>query len=939
MSAGTKPFVVATIAAAVLAGPRWAAAAQQGEPEVSLPSHPCLLVTTTTLARLRQKATNGTPNQFGFDTRSAWQTLKAKADRFVKAEPYSYSVDIPLSGNRRAGVWSYTLSDQTPPRHDDSPQYPPWTAMFQERADSITTRLVHLSLAYLVTGEEPYFSRARTIALHLANWDCWTDPSYGGGKIKACLDTGHCTSAVAMFYDWCHDRLAASERNQLRQAIVEKGIQACLAGVDRYPPDTNGFTVVLGGAAFGAAAVWPDEPRAESWLRTCIAKARVSLDRGGKDGGAFEGPMYGTYLLDSLVKALEALDSSGIEHDLFEHPYLATMDRACIGMLAPDTNRIPCFGDGSPTAGYPQLMSVLAHRGSREAAWYLQQTEAVAISSVYDFIRFDAQRLRPRRPEWNPSTVLADIGYASLRDGFNPEVPSLFFKAGPYRNNIGHNHYDQNSFVISYAGEWVVPDRGYHSRYDPHERKFSLGSMGHCTIVLDADDAYLGRDVVPDPGHDQVKRTGGRITEHFAGSAFDFVKGEAAGAYNSPDRKVLDRFERSIVYIKPHAFVVHDRLAAPEPHAFSFLLHADGLSEINVEGNEFTLNRIKARVLGRVLCPSSSVPRVETFPGAERYGPYLRVETEPVSSTSFTAVLCPCPNPNPAFLRNGSFESGMAGWRPRANQDMPNHTIVEDNPAEGSKCARIERSGYYYSTKFGVAEGTSVTARARIRTSGVPADKGATMTLYFWRKGKSFAHKRVGPFAHDEWAEHSVSETVPGGTEEVCLALEFFAPGVAWFDDARFEADVPINDAPAPQITTQGPSAVSVAAGGVTSVASFGDAGVERVEGRLRTDAELAVVCFDTEGTLVRAFLKNGRLVAVDGRVVLELERPGTLEAVWDGEGFSATVQQDLAPHAPRLTAAQLTTAGGVRTATVNGVAARVEPDGGRTRITLPARP
>ena len=76
------------------------------------------------------------------------------------------------------------------------------------------------------------------------------------------------------------------------------------------------------------------------------------------------------------------------------------------------------------------------------------------------------------------------------------------------------------------------------------------------------------------------------------------------------------------------------------------------------------------------------------------------METEPTKSTRFTAFLYPRPHQNPEFIRNSGFEAGMAGWQPRGNEDMPNHQIVEEQPFEGARCARIENSGYYYSDRF-----------------------------------------------------------------------------------------------------------------------------------------------------------------------------------------------------------------------------------------------
>ncbi len=888
-------------------------------------AHPCLLVNAETLPRLRARCADTTPDKFGFKTADIWGAIKQKTDRLMALPTYSYQVAIPGEGDVTLEDWSYTLSDQTPPRHDKSPQYPPWTAMFQERGDAISTRLIHFSFAYLVTGEERYFVPAREIALHLAKWSQWTDYGYGAGAIKACLDTGHCTYSVALFYDWCFAKLTAAERAELRQAIIGKGIQPILGFVDHYPPDTNGFTVLLSGSTLGALAVRPEEPRAGEYLTQCLNRIRVALDRGGKDGGTFEGPMYGTYLLDSLALCFDALTSARVTHDLFAHPYLATMPRYCLGLLAPDTKQIPCFSDGSPGVAVPRLMSILAQRGSKEAAYYLQLVDALRPEGIYDFVRFDAAGLDPQPPTWNPSTVFTDIGYASLRDGFNAQAPSLFFKSGPTSNRIGHNHFDHNSFVISYGGQWIVPDRGYHNFYVPPKRKFSLGTIGHCSVVLDVDDAWLHNNAVPSLGHDQVNVAGGRIAQFFAGDGFDYVLGEAAAPYNSDKVTVLSRFSRSIVYVKPSLFVVRDELAAPEPHAYNFLLHSDGTGEIMPEGELFRLVRTHGPVFARILSSQPTTPHIGTYPGAESYGPFLRLETDKTAATTFTACLIPQPYQNPRFLRNGGFEQGMAGWLPRANEDLPHHTIVGDKPAEGAKCARVERSGYYYSDRFRLPAGTRVTARVMMRAEATPEGKGATMHLYFWKTGQAFANVAGGPFKTAAWTEQTISGVVPPGTEEICLALEYFAPGVGYFDDVRIETDASFAPGLIPEIKTLGSDGLDVVLGQERYVIACGGAQSSAAPAGLVTDAHIAVVGLNPAGEPVSAFLQQGTKLLWQGKPILLLPVPATAEARLRDGKLTAQVQTDVAPHAALPGKASLTCGWVPRAATLNGKPAEVQ--------------
>ena len=136
------------------------------------PLPPCVLVNAETLPLLRAKCAAEEPTRFGFTTADFWADAKAKAGPAGGAAHLHYRPDIPGEAPAILEEWAYTLSDQTPPPHPKSPAYPPWTAMFQERADAISTRLIHFSFAYLVTGEDAVLRRRpREIALHLAKWE------------------------------------------------------------------------------------------------------------------------------------------------------------------------------------------------------------------------------------------------------------------------------------------------------------------------------------------------------------------------------------------------------------------------------------------------------------------------------------------------------------------------------------------------------------------------------------------------------------------------------------------------------------------------------------------------------------------------------------------------------------------------------------------------
>jgi hypothetical protein len=932
----TAGMLVAACAATCLC----AAVAQEAGPNTTgLSAHPCVLVNAQTLPLLRAKAADERDNKFGFSTKSAWDESREQADQFLTADPYRYRVQIPARGNQPTEPWEYTLSDDDPPRHDRTTWYPPWTAMFQERADSISTRLRHLSFAYLVTGDKRYFERAKRIVLHLAKWSQWTDPSYGGGGIEACLDTGHATQNVALFYDWCFDELTPAERDEIGTALIEKGMIPIAGYVDHYPAETNGYAVLTCGLGLAALAIRPEDERGAEFLALAIEKTRRSLDLHGIDGGAFEGPMYGTYLLDSFATFFDALVSAQVEHDLFDHPYLATMDRYVIGQLSLDTRTQPCFSDGSPTAGYRQTMRILAQRGSTDAAWYLQQINALDIYNINDFIRFDAARLDPVQPTWNPSVVLVDTGHASLRDGYNAEAPFLAFKSGPPQKNIGHNHYDHNSFVLSFGGEWLICDRGYHHFTDPPKTKFTLGTIGHNTIALDLDDEYRESTKVPDLGHDQQSRAGGRIARFFTSDAYDFVHGDAAKTYNSDEREVLSRFDRSILFVKPDFYVIRDQLAAPEPHRFTHLLHVDSSSVIRPDGDAWVLARGKGEVWTRILSPLPLESKPDAWPGAENYGTFLATTTPAETAAELTTFLYPRPAFRPEFIANRDFELGMNGWSPRGNEDLPNHTIDDTTAHSGEKSARVENSGYYYSSRFSVPAGTKIKGDVWLKTTDLPEGQGAVLTFYFWRDNKSFANEQAGPFSSADWSQHSVEAVVPEGTDEISLALNFFAPGACWFDDVTIAADIERRPPATPQVTPLADGAgLAVELPSARHIVLLGAPGTQTTGEGYTTDGEVAVVSTAPDGATTRLVLQEGTFLRRGDEVLLQAAQPATIAAEIENGKLTATVATDLTPHAPLAEAAAAAFYIGtprIDAAIVNATAAEAARDGRGYRITV----
>jgi hypothetical protein len=118
--------------------------------------------------------------------------------------------------------------------------------------------------------------------------------------------------------------------------------------------------------------------------------------------------------------------------------------------------------------------------------------------------------------------------------------------------------------------------------------------------------------------------TQGRIVGFHAGKTLDAVVGEAGDTYfvektrDKPERQLLDRYTRSIVFVKPELVVVYDRLVARQKSSFEYWLHAV---------NEFAVpNQDDVRVeVGEVACNIRILqPRGLLFSQTNQYDPNPR---------------------------------------------------------------------------------------------------------------------------------------------------------------------------------------------------------------------------------------------------------------------------------------------------------------------------
>lgn len=113
-------------------------------------------------------------------------------------------------------------------------------------------RIFYLSYAYRMTKEEKYAYRATQEMLSVSRFPDW-NPSHF-------LDVGEMVLALSIGYDWLYEYLESETRSIVRDAIVEKGLDAAAPDEWFYRAASNWNSVCNAGLLYGALAVFEDVP-------------------------------------------------------------------------------------------------------------------------------------------------------------------------------------------------------------------------------------------------------------------------------------------------------------------------------------------------------------------------------------------------------------------------------------------------------------------------------------------------------------------------------------------------------------------------------------------------------------------------------------------------------------------------------------------------------
>ena len=602
--------------------------------------HPKVLFTQADLPSLLEEAQDTEKTVMGSSGKEIADQIVAQADTYSAETEFSHTFD-GVYGNQ-----SFTISFPMPPvgvdvssLSPDQPSglsnYPFWTTI----ARGLEDRMEIFSMAYTLTGSAAYADKAVELAMAMTTWASWHDPK--DRDVTTNLDTAHLVFGVSAVYDLLYERLTDGQRETLRNALVEKGLEPLYADA-KEKIDYNIQALRASALTIGALALMGDVDAelTDKYLTRSTGFFSWYLNE-RKTSGNQEGFQYTSYTMENLIDAFECLSRVTGHSEFISDSWLnEDLTRWVAAFSTPGSYTLAPVSDISETSGFYQTFSVLADNGNGLAGWYL--TKARPLGSVLLTKQFlylnKAMPVADPQTEVGNAAVIDSVGWGAMRTGWGP-TDTLF---GLISNNtgLGHNHFDQNSFLIATNSQWLASDPGYSNFAYDQEWNFK-SKVGHNTILVDwVKDTAAGG---------QVYKGGGSLSPKLLTPSFAYMIGSAAPAYGD----LLSKFDRHAVMVnhpdQPY-YLLFDDLTSSQPRTFTWSLFTDGWDGLRIDGAD--VSGVASSQTGRTIevekgesklyaqFVANDPLRIDTDLYDGTYGPYLHASnTDKSADQQFLAVL------------------------------------------------------------------------------------------------------------------------------------------------------------------------------------------------------------------------------------------------------------------------------------------------------------
>jgi len=474
-------------------------------------------------------------------------------------------------------LYSYVLpkaeSAFVTPLPDEPEPYPSgwevnnWRKM-RAVATQVSDTLEALGFAYLVTGQERYAAEAKRWIKHVCGWDVngTTSTAYHD-------DLGRwIVSSMSLAVDWIYDTLTPEELAEIRSVLLARGRELYQVQVQKLAADPYQSHVVSSLTYITRAAlVLSDIPEAQQWLDFSLRFFQEKYPPwGGDDGGWSEGLNYWRFSMNLALEAAEMFRAAGLT-DLYQKEWYKNTGYFQMYFMPSGSATLNAFGDGSMgkalvSSDFSHITRLAGVMQDPYLKWHAQKMAGMFDSPMAAYLFFyrygDTYRElnQVSASDLSRSRAFYDVGWVALHSNLANATDdvALYFKSSPF-GSASHSHGEQNSFTLTAWNTPLAISSGYYDYYgSPHHNQFTRQTRSKNSILIDG----AGQ-------HYRSIEAAGEIVEFFTGAGYDFTAGQAAQAYLVK----LDDFRREILFSVPDYFVIIDRLQAPNPAHYNWLLH------------------------------------------------------------------------------------------------------------------------------------------------------------------------------------------------------------------------------------------------------------------------------------------------------------------------------------------------------------------------------
>lgn len=537
---------------------------------------------------------------------------------------------------------------------------------------------------------------------------------------------------VVLAYDFFHEQLTPPQREKM---IAWLNVQ-----LESFTDDENAFhnstmSKILTYLRV-AYATWEENPKAQAFRDHAIIKlyeGRVLpvLREFGAGGGTTEAGWYARGALWNLVQALEL--ARRVEgYDGFQKAPRFFYQRLAYEMFQPypglwiyGAERYPVEGDGSDLYGghseYSRhIRTVLAQyfRGS-ELARYAMNRRARGSNGAARMVNFlfeEEPDARLPLDNFPLAHLQSGVGIVYARSDWTDDATWFRFNCGDYW--AGHQHFDVGNFEI-FRREPLATESGEYVSYGSnHSVNWLMRTIAHNAILIHQPDEKwpLRGDTMRDGGRVRYANDGGQnkiwewpvatldewkarreqfergdIIAYENQPQFMFVAGDCTRAY-APSK--LRSWVRQIVFLRPHTFIIFDRVISTQPqYQKTWLLHSrnePALQNQALQNQTATITNGTGKLTVQTLLPEGARVRTvrdyayggQTFDeeksGLSETANLWRMEVSPTGARNediFLHVLSTEDKPQPARLvRQGNHVGARIGGT----------TIFFDGPIGGT---------------------------------------------------------------------------------------------------------------------------------------------------------------------------------------------------------------------------------------------------------------